>query len=99
MLRTTPAFARTRRCFVSACRESRVPAVRREMDCGLPLLSLATTDSRVSSPSAANTDARVFSAPSRLWRLFDMARDVLDLLAPTAIIHAERFEAALVRDL
>src|SRR5437868_6580736 len=69
------------------------------MDCGTPLLSVLSTDRRVSSPRAANTDARVFSPSNRLWRLFDMPRDVSHLLAPTAVIHAERFEPAIAWDL
>src|SRR6266446_9681868 len=99
MLRTTPALARTRRCLVTACRDRLVPVVSREMDCGLPLHSLVRTASRVASPRAANTTAGVFCASDRLRRVFDMLRDVLDLLAPTAVIHAECFEPALAREL
>src|SRR5207248_2142988 len=98
-LRTTPAFARTRRCFVTACRDRLVPAVRREMDCGTPLHSLPSTDRRVSSPRAANTVAGVFSASNRLLRLFDMLRDVSDLLAPATVTHAERLEPAIAWEL
>src|SRR6516162_3010574 len=105
-LRTTPAPSNTRRCLVTAWRVSSVPRVRREIDCGLPSLSLASTDSRVSSPSAANTDARVFSAPARappedaLSRgLLDMPFDVLHLHSPAAFIHPERLVAAFRRDL
>src|SRR2546421_2051930 len=98
-LRPTPALARTRRCFVTACRDRLVPAVRREMDCGTPLHSLPSTDKRASSPRAANTVAGVFSASNRLLRMFDMPRDVSDLLAPTAVIHAEGLEPAIAWDL
>src|SRR5438876_564859 len=69
------------------------------MDCGWPLHSLASTARRVSSPRAANTDARVVSASSRLGRVLDMPRDVVDLLFPTAVIHPERFAPALARQL
>src|ERR1700730_5405517 len=65
------------------------------MDCRWPLLSLVSTDRRVSSPRAANTDARVFSASEGLCCLINMPRDVWDLLAPTAVIHPERLEATL----
>ena len=40
-----------------------------------------------------------FSARTRLRRLFDMRRDVSDLLAPTAVVHPEGFEPALAREL
>src|SRR5258708_4197620 len=99
MLRTTPALARTRRCLVTACRDRLVPVVSREMDYGLPLHSLVRTDRRVASPRAANTDAGTFSASIRLWGSFDMPRDVLDLLAPPAVVHAERLEPAPAREL
>ena len=80
-----------------AWRDRLVPAVRREIDCGSPSHSLVSTDRRVSSPSAANTDAGVFGASGRLWRLSDMPRDILDLLAPPALVHAEGFDTALAR--
>src|SRR5436190_10862411 len=98
MRRTTPAFARTRRCLVTACRDKCVPAVKRDIDCGTPLQSLASTDRRVSSPRAANTAAGVFSALTRLGRVFDMLRDVLHLLVPTAVIHAECLEPSVARE-
>src|SRR5215469_9306871 len=92
--RTTPASSRTRRCLVTACRVSLVPTVRREIDCGCPLVSLTSTDRRVSSPRAANTDARVFNTPDRLWRLPDILCDVFQLSAPAALVHAKRLLAA-----
>src|SRR5262245_4059853 len=96
--RTTPAPSRTRRCLVTACRVMSVPAVSREIDWALPADSRPSIDSLVSSPSAANTVARVFSAAAPL-RGFDMASDVLHLRAPAAVVHAERFVAAVARDL
>src|SRR5688572_6197844 len=67
------------------------------MDCGRPRLSLPSTERRVASPRAAKTDALASSGSVR--RLFDMPRDVLDLLAPAALIHAESFATTLGRDL
>ena len=64
--RTAPTPSRTRRCLVTACRVRLVPAVRREIDCASPFASLARTDKRVSSPSAANTDARGLNEASPL---------------------------------
>jgi hypothetical protein len=65
---------------------------------------LVSIDRRVSSPRAANTEARAVSvlirhASTRLSRLFDMSSDVFDLFAPTSVIHPERLEASLARDL
>src|SRR5262249_7943285 len=90
---TIPASSKTRRCLVTACRVRLVPAVSREIDCALPFASLVSTDKRVSSPSAANTDARVLSATDPLCRLFDMLCDVFELRAPTALIHSKRLVA------
>jgi hypothetical protein len=42
---------------VIACRVSFVPAVSWEIELGRPRESLTTNESRVSSPSAANTGA------------------------------------------
>jgi len=92
--RTTPALSRTRRCLVTACRVRLVPAVRREIDCGSPFVSLTSTDRRVSSPKAANMDAWVFDAAGRLCRLSDMLCDVFKLDAPTALVHPKCLLAA-----
>src|SRR5438132_14423955 len=68
------------------------------MGSGPSLQSRATSQRRVSSPSAAKTGA----APARPalaplgWR--DMALDVEHLLRPTGIIHPERFRPAPVRE-
>src|SRR3979409_1199639 len=97
--RTTPAPSRTRRCLVTACRVSRVPDVRREIDCGSPVVSLASNPRRVSSPRAAKTDALVLKAAALLRLMFDMPRDVLDLGRPAAFVHAEGLVAAVRRQL
>src|ERR1700730_2846590 len=69
------------------------------MEHGRPLQSFATSDSRVSSPSAAKTGAFASRWAAILLRfLGDMALDVLHLLCPTAVIHAKRFEAAVAGD-
>src|SRR5262249_59589556 len=57
--------------------------------------SLASIARRVSSPSAAKANACASRGDPRLCRLLDMLRDVLHLLAPAAIVHAERLEPAL----
>src|SRR5690349_25119678 len=69
------------------------------MDCGTPLHNRPSTDRRVSSPRAANTVAGVFSVSNRLLRLFDMPRDVSDLLGPATVVHAEGLEPAIAWDL
>src|SRR3954462_5327772 len=69
------------------------------MDCPLPLPTLASNDRRVSSPSAANTDARVLSAAAPLRSLLDMTCDILHLLPPAALVHAERLVATMGRQL
>src|SRR5262245_56448719 len=96
--RTTPASSSTRRCLVTAWRVNWVPSVSLAMDCGSPLSSFDNTARRVSSPRAANTLARTLSALSRLGRLSDMALDVLDLLCPAALIHAEGLVATVDRN-
>src|ERR1700736_1169572 len=69
------------------------------MEHGRPRQSFATSDSRVSSPSAAKTGAFASRWAAILLRfLGDMALDVLHLLCPTAVIHAKRFEAAVAGD-
>src|SRR5262249_40343291 len=104
-LRTTPAPSNTRRCLVTAWRVRSVPSVRREIDCGSPALSRASTDSRVASPSAANTNARAFSALARAppedalsRRLPDMLFDILHLHSPAGVVHAQCLVAAFCRD-
>src|SRR3979411_3288479 len=94
MLRTMPASSKTRRCLLTAWRDNLVTAVRREIDCGAPWLSLARTDNRVSSPSAAKTDARARSAARPLGRLSEMPGDVVHLLAPAAFVHPKGLVAA-----
>src|SRR5579863_2946772 len=70
------------------------------MERGSPAASAATSDSRVSSPSAANTAAcwrRRAAPPSMPAR--DMAGDVLQLLGPAAVVHAQRIAVAVWRQL
>jgi hypothetical protein len=51
--------------------------------------------SRVVSPSAAKTGAASLSlAAAVALRLRDMALDVLQLFAPSVVVHPERFGAA-----
>src|SRR5947207_4403626 len=70
------------------------------MERGSPPQSVVTSDRRVSSASAANTAAccRRFAALRSLPPR-DMALDVLHLLGPAAVIHAEGLRTALCRDL
>src|ERR1035437_2409783 len=66
------------------------------MEQGSPPHSLATSERRVSSPSAANTGARGCRfAIGRLWSLRDMGLDVLHLLSPAPVVAPERFKAPL----
>lgn len=78
-----------------AWRVSREPAVNWEIEWGVPLESLATSDSRVSSPSAANADALACRGDVRLRSLCDMFLDILHLFCPSTVIHAKRFEATI----
>src|ERR1700674_2345704 len=90
---TRPAPARTSRCFVIAWRVTADPAVSRTIDCGPPAHSRATSASRVSSPSAAKTGpAR--ARPAVLALCGDMPLDVLELLGPALVVHAEGLGAA-----
>jgi hypothetical protein len=60
--------------------------------------SFATSESRVWSPSAANTRELPRVATILLWRFGDMSFDILHLLDPAAVIHAKSFQAALTGD-
>src|SRR5882762_1058662 len=56
----------------------------------------ATSDSRVSSPNAAKTDARArVIAGCALGLTGDIGLDAFQLLCPSVVIHAERFQAAV----
>src|SRR5437868_10166080 len=91
--RTRPAPARTSRCFVTACRVTAVPPVRRAMESGPCADSRVTSASRMGSPSAVKTGAtRARSAPR------DMALDVLELRGPAVVVHAEGLGAARCGD-
>src|ERR1700747_1187618 len=69
------------------------------MERGWPPQSFATSDSRVSSPRAAKTGARAARlAVMRLRPLRDIALNILHLLCPAPVIHAECFEAAAAGD-
>src|SRR5216683_1132364 len=87
---TSPAVASTFKCFVMACRVTADPAVSRVIERGPSELSRATSASRVSSPSAANTGA--VRETSRQPALFgDISREVLELLSPSRVVHPECF--------
>lgn len=97
---TIRALCSTRRCFVMAWRVRREPRVSCEMECGRRSPSLASSDSRVSSPSAAKTGACVHRlVDERLGPLRDMVGDVLHLDGPAAIVLAEGKVAAIGRQL
>src|ERR1700733_8508418 len=99
MLRTIPAFSSTRRCLVIAWRVTFEPSASCEIDRRSPAQSLASSDNLVSSPRAAKTGACARCAATRLPALPDMALDVLHLLGPAPIVHAEGFRAPAARDL
>src|SRR6266542_3691362 len=94
-LRTMRAPSSTRRCLVTACRVMRVPSVSWAIDRGCPLLSLAMSESLVSSPSAAKIGAYLRRPAAALRALRDMTFDVLHLLCPAIIVHAQRFNPSV----
>src|SRR5689334_10521739 len=99
--RTRPALASTCRCFVTAWRVMSVPEVSCTIDFAPLLHRNATSRSRVSSPSAANTGAALRNPALRsggLTRSDDMVFDVRHLLFPTAAVHAEGVEPAMRRN-
>src|SRR5262245_46395538 len=98
--RTRPAFASTCRCFVTAWRVMSVPEVSCAMDFAPLLHRNATSRSRVSSPSAANTGAALRNPALRSCGLTrsDMLFDVFHLLLPAAAVHPEGVEAPVRRD-
>src|SRR5882762_6816132 len=56
----------------------------------------ATSDNRVSSPNAAKTDARSrVIGGGALGLTGDIGLDAFQLLCPSVVIHAERFQAAV----
>src|SRR5689334_21360562 len=90
---TRPTACKTRKCLVMACRVSFEPSVSWAMEQGVPCDSFATSDSRVSSPNAANTGACFL-----LRVLCDIPLNVLHLLRPTTFVFAESLEPAGVRN-
>src|SRR3546814_1192725 len=100
-LRTTPAAASTRRCLVIAWRLSALSRPSSVIErCALSP-SLPTSARRVGSPRAANTTAALEARRDQRDRAMrrraslDMALDVLHLLGPTAVVHAEGLVAAV----
>src|SRR6516165_5250607 len=97
---TIPALSNTRRCFVIACRVSFDPSVNWAIERGSASHSFATSNSRVSSPSAAKIGAQTWRLPdARLALLRNVVFNVLHLLRPAAVIPAERLEPPVVREL
>src|SRR5882672_3927704 len=92
------AFVSTRRCFVTAWRVSGVPSVSWEIEHGCPSLSFATSASLVSSPNAAKIGAQARRPAAPLRAAGDMVGDVPGLLFPAAAVHAQRFHAAMGRN-
>src|SRR5262249_56648334 len=91
---------RTRRCFVTACRVTSVPAVSRVIESGPSALSRATRRRRVSSPRAAKSGAASASAVARLpaLALAKVLRDVPDLAGPALRVHPVGLRAPSHRD-
>src|SRR5271169_3107822 len=70
------------------------------MERASPPQSFSTRYSRVWSPSAANTGACARDLAVMLLRVLrDIAFDVLHLLGPATVIHAECFQASVAGDL
>src|SRR5262245_5022628 len=74
------------------------PSLNRAIDCGPSAQSLATSVSRVGSPSAANIGAASRNLSPAL-RARDMTFDVARLVRPPVVVHAERLIAAAHRNL
>src|ERR1700677_4706429 len=81
----------TRRCLVTAWRVSFVPSVNSAIEYRCPLHNLESSESRVSSPSAANTAA---FARALLRRLVDIGLNILHLLRPSAVVPEQRLGPA-----
>src|SRR6266571_3052170 len=97
--RARPAPASTYRCFVTACRVTVVPVVRRAMDRGPSEPRRATSRRRVSAPRAAKTCAEPSRACARaLARLANRLFDGLHLCGPTLVVHAIGLGAPRGRD-
>src|SRR5213592_2735425 len=76
----------------------RAPAPRCTVDSGPSAPRRATRPRRVASPSAANNGAAAPRPALAALARRDMTRDVLHLLGPAAVVHAERLGAARRRD-
>src|SRR5512139_258385 len=96
-LLTSPTFSRMWRCLVTACLVSRVPFASWEIDWGENRHSLAISDSRVSSPKAANVFAWRKNSLGKV--LSNIIGNVLQLYDPARIVPAEGFEPPVGRDL
>src|SRR6185369_3212619 len=95
-----PTFSSTWRCFVTACRVTWPPSVRRAIDIGQSTDKRATRRRRVWSPRAAKIKA-VFFSPRRalgLGCLADIALDRFHLRSPTLVVAAIRVKAASQRN-
>src|SRR5690606_16534457 len=108
-LRTTPASSSTRRCLLIAWRLRALSRPSSVIERCARSPSLPTSDRRVGAPSAANTtaaagarrDQRDRALRRRAWldrASPDMALDVLHLLGPAAVVHAEGLVAAVRGD-
>src|SRR6202167_4626445 len=77
----------TRRCLVTAWRVSFVPSVNSAIEYRCPLHNLESSESRVSSPSAAKIAA---FARALLGPLGDIGLNILHLLPPPTVVPEQR---------
>src|SRR5262249_55086990 len=94
VLRTRPARSRSSRCFVIAWRETRDRSLSRAIDPGPAVDSRTRSRKRVSSPRAAESGAASCACVGSPALALDMAANVLDLLGPAVVVHAECLRAA-----
>src|SRR5688500_2409874 len=99
MTRVMTAFSSSSRFLVTAWRVMSLPEDSCAIDFAPLLHRKATSRSRVSSPSAANTGAALRNPALRSGALTrsDMFLDVRHLCIPTLAVLAERTEAAVRR--
>src|SRR5262245_7858380 len=97
VLRTRPASASTRRCLVIAWRDTADFALSCVIDPGPPDDNRRISPRRVSSPRAAKSGAASRTGDLAEALGLDMAANVLHLLSPALLVHAEGFGATSER--
>lgn len=100
LLRTSPDFCITRKCFVTACRVISSPSLNLVIEAGPPAQSREINRKRISSPNAANKDAEWKGASGLgLGCLCKVFLDQLNNDGPALVVRFQGLGSPLQRDL